>query len=44
MHGGPLKSGNLDKGASYSYTFSQAGTFMYACDVHPDMQSQVVVR
>ena len=44
MHGGPLKSGNLDKGESYSYTFSQAGTFMYVCDVHPDMQSQVVVR
>lgn len=44
MHGGPLRSGNLDKGASYAYTFGQAGTFMYVCDVHPDMQSEVVVR
>jgi len=44
MHGGPLKSGNFGQGESFSYTFTTAGTFMYLCDVHPDMKGQVTVK
>ena len=44
MHGGPLKSGTLDKGASYSYTFSSPGTYAYYCSVHPDMKGTVTAR
>ncbi len=44
MHGGQLKSGNFGKGESYSYTFNSAGSFMYVCDVHPDMKGTVTVK
>jgi plastocyanin len=44
MHGGPLKSGTFGEGKSYSYTFTTAGTYMYVCDVHPDMQGTVTVK
>jgi plastocyanin len=44
MHGGPLKSGTFEKGKSYSYTFTTAGSYMYVCDVHPDMQGTVTVK
>jgi plastocyanin len=36
-------SGLLQKGAVYRYTFTQAGTFTYYCQVHPTMTAQVVV-
>jgi plastocyanin len=44
MHGGSLGSKTLGKGETYSYTFSQAGTYMYYCTVHPDMQGSVTVQ
>jgi plastocyanin len=44
MHGGSLGSKTLNKGDTYSYTFSQAGTYMYYCTVHPDMQGSVTVQ
>jgi len=44
MHGGPLASKNLEKGESYSFTFTEAGTYMYLCNVHPDMKGQVTVK
>ncbi len=44
MHGGPLKSSNFGKGESYSYTFTTAGSFMYICNVHPDMKGTVTVK
>jgi amicyanin len=33
----------LSQGQTWSYTFSQAGTYSYYCTVHPDMRAQVVV-
>ncbi|MCW3040312.1 MAG: Blue (Type 1) copper protein, partial [Solirubrobacterales bacterium] len=44
MHGDELKSGNFGKGESYSHTFTKAGTFMYVCDVHPDMKGEIDVK
>ena len=44
MPSGPLKSGNIATGGTYSYTFNTPGTFKYVCDVHPDMQGTVVVK
>src|SRR5215213_5852018 len=37
-------SGILDPGKSYSFTFEKAGTFDYACLVHPQMKGTIVVR
>ncbi len=33
----------LQKGESYSYTFTTAGTYSYYCDVHEAMTGQVIV-
>jgi plastocyanin len=30
-------------GATYSYTFTSAGTYAYHCSIHPNMLGQVVV-
>ncbi|MGP3921983.1 cupredoxin domain-containing protein [Streptomyces sp. 8N616] len=42
---GPEKfdSGTLDKGESFSYTFTEPGTYEYYCSVHPDMTASVTV-
>lgn len=40
---GSFDSGILDPGASFSWTFDQAGTFPYLCALHPQMQAEVVV-
>ena len=42
--GGALKSKNLQKGDSYTYTFSTAGTFSYYCTIHPNMTGKVAVQ
>ncbi|MGH2617156.1 MAG: cupredoxin domain-containing protein [Thermomicrobiales bacterium] len=34
----------LDPGASFSYTFDEAGTFEYSCLIHPEMHGSIVVR
>ena len=31
---GPLNSGNIPAGQSYSYTFTEAGTYDYYCEPH----------
>lgn len=36
-------SGNLSRGATFSSTFSQNGTFEYYCKIHPSMKGKVVV-
>ncbi len=36
--GATFNSGNLATGASYSYTPTTAGTFLYHCNVHADMK------
>jgi plastocyanin len=41
-NGGP-KSGDLNPGKAYSFTFSAAGTFAYHCSIHPDMTGTVTV-
>lgn len=37
------KSKNLEKGASYSFTFDTVGTFDYECTIHPSMTGTVTV-
>jgi plastocyanin len=41
---GPLNSSTLGRGASYSFTFTSAGTFSYHCAVHPSMHGTIVVK
>lgn len=41
--GGTFRSPMLAKGQSWSFTFTQPGTFDYICSVHPDMRAQIVV-
>jgi plastocyanin len=38
-----LRSDPLDTDDSFSYTFHTAGTYNYACGLHPYMKGQVVV-
>lgn len=42
--GGPLDSGNFGQGQAYSFTFSNAGTYSYYCEVHPNMKGSVTVQ
>ena len=37
-------SGSIAPGASYTRTFSSAGTFTYHCTIHPGMVGTVVVQ
>jgi amicyanin len=41
---GAFDSGLLDQNASYSLTFTQAGTYDYLCTPHPDMTARIVVQ
>jgi plastocyanin len=41
--GGPLDSPNMQKGDTWSFTFTQAGSYPYYCAVHPDMKGTVTV-
>ena len=36
-------SGSLATGATFSYTFTRAGTYPYYCTVHPWMKATVIV-
>jgi plastocyanin len=39
-----FKSSFLNKGQTFSFTFREAGSFSYFCEVHPnDMRATVVV-
>jgi hypothetical protein len=40
---GSFDSGTLNPGASFSQTFSTAGTFTYHCAIHPRMTGTIVV-
>ncbi len=42
---GPEKftSPTLQKGQTYSYTFTKPGTYSYYCSIHPDMKASVTV-
>jgi plastocyanin len=39
-----FKSHALDTGDSFSYTFSQPGTYPYFCSLHPHMTGKIVVK
>jgi predicted lipoprotein with Yx(FWY)xxD motif/plastocyanin len=39
-----LFNDSLNPGATFSYTFTQAGTFSYHCSVHPSMTGKVIVQ
>ena len=41
--GGSFNTGILKKGQSASHTFTQPGTFTYACQIHPFMHGTIVV-
>jgi amicyanin len=36
-------SGSMDKDATFSFTFTKAGTYEYICTFHPSMRGTVVV-
>ncbi len=40
---GLFQSGNIDAGATYSYTFAKPGTYYYTCDYHTWMTGAIVV-
>jgi plastocyanin len=37
-------SGTLNEGDEFPFTFEEAGTFAYFCEVHPDMTGTIVVE
>ena len=41
---GSFDSGQLAQGATFSFTFTKAGTFSYKCGNHPTMLGKVVVQ
>ena len=41
--GTTFHSPGMDTGATYSFTFQNAGTFEYICSIHPMMHGTVVV-
>jgi plastocyanin len=40
---GLFRSGALDQGDSYAYTFKTAGRYRYVCSIHPQMVGTIVV-
>ena len=40
---GAWDSGSLSPAQPYSFTFTQAGTFTYHCNIHPFMKGEVDV-
>jgi plastocyanin len=41
---GEFQSQLFDKGQSFSFTFTAAGTYPYHCSIHPGMTGTVVVQ
>jgi plastocyanin len=41
---GEFESSLFDKGQSFSYTFTKAGTYPYHCSIHPGMTGTVTVQ
>ena len=39
-----FSSGGMGNGATYSFTFSNKGTFNYSCTIHPSMTGTVIVN
>ena len=41
---GVFNSGNLAPNATFSYTFSTAGTYAYHCSIHSTMKGTIIVQ
>jgi plastocyanin len=41
---GTFRSAALDEGDSFSFRFTQPGTYSYLCSIHPQMRARIVVR
>jgi plastocyanin len=41
---GSFKSDLLDKGQTFTFTFTKAGTFPFYCSIHPQMKGTVTVQ
>jgi plastocyanin len=41
---GLFSSGSLPPGGTFSFTFTQAGTFQYHCSIHTTMHGTVIVQ
>lgn len=41
--GGAFDSGNVDEGGSFSFTFTEPGTYSYHCGYHSEMRATIVV-
>jgi plastocyanin len=39
-----FKSHALDTGDSFSFTFTQPGTYEYFCSLHPHMKGKIIVK
>lgn len=37
-------SGNINSGGTYKHQFTNAGTYTYHCNIHPDMTGTVIVQ
>jgi len=42
--GQKFESNSLGQGQSYSFTFNEAGTYPYHCNIHPSMKGTVIVK
>jgi plastocyanin len=40
---GTFNSGDVNPGGSYSFTFTNPGTYQYHCSIHPNMTASVIV-
>jgi hypothetical protein len=41
---GTFDSGNMNEGASFSFTFTEPGTYTYVCAYHDEMRATIVVE
>ncbi len=41
---GSFDSGNMDEGATFTFTFTQPGTYTYVCAYHDEMRATIVVE
>jgi plastocyanin len=41
---GVFNSGNLATNSSFTYTFSNTGSYAYHCAIHPSMTGTIIVR